>query len=164
MSNKTVSRLDPFSVPEPGSYKGEGSDIAVSHQAAEDENVGTLKRRAQVALEVGTGRLLDSSGCVVEGTLPMKKARVQNGDSLTLLATNTVQFQATAGAFAAILGDGSVVTWGDDVEGGDSSALQAQLKNVLQIQGTRYGAFAAILDDGSAVTWGDAEFGAERLS
>ena len=32
-------------------------------QAALDETVGTLKRRAQVALGVGTGLLLDSSGC-----------------------------------------------------------------------------------------------------
>ena len=68
-------------------------------QAALDETVGTLKRRAEAALGVGTGRLLDSSGCVVEGTVPMKKARLQNGDSLTLLRI-TVQIQAAAGAFA----------------------------------------------------------------
>ena len=34
----------------------------------------------------------------------------------------------------AILGDGSVVTWGDSYEGGDSSAVQNQLKNVQQVQ------------------------------
>ena len=38
------------------------------------------------------------------------------------------------GAFAAILADGSVVTWGDSDSGGDSSAVQKQLKNVQQIQ------------------------------
>ena len=53
-------------------------------QASFHETVGTLKRRGGVALGVGTGRLLDSSGCVVEGTLPMKTARVQNGDSFTV--------------------------------------------------------------------------------
>ena len=37
-------------------------------------------------------------------------------------------------AFAAILGDGSVVTWGDAECGGDSRAVQGQLKNVQQIQ------------------------------
>ena len=116
-------------------------------QAALDETVGTLKRRAQIALGVGSGRLLDSSGCVMEGTLPIKKSRVQNGDSLTLLR-NTVQVQATAGAFAA------VVTWGNAGFGGDCSAVQAQLKNVQQIQAT-LSAFAAILDDGSVATWGD---------
>ena len=64
------------------------------------------------------------------------------------------QVQATAGgAFAAILVDGSVVAWGSPGHGGDCSAVQDQLMNVLQIQATG-GAFAAILTDGSAVTWG----------
>ena len=103
-------------------------------QASLDETVGTLKRRAQVALGVGTGGLLDSSGSVVEGSVPIKKASVQNGDSLTLLRTTRVQLQASAGAFAAILDDGSVVTWGHPGEGGDSSAVQTQLKHVQQIQ------------------------------
>ena len=38
------------------------------------------------------------------------------------------------GAFAAILGDGSVVTWGHARHGGDSSAVQEQLRDVQQIQ------------------------------
>ena len=61
--------------------------------------------------------------------------------------------QATNGAFAAILADGSVVTWGKPMSGGDSSEVQDQLKGVQQLQATRY-AFAAILADGSVVTWG----------
>ena len=56
-------------------------------------------------------------------------------------------------AYAAILGDGSVVTWGDASCGGDSRAVQDQLKNVQQVQAS-YFAFAAILGDGSLVTWG----------
>ena len=55
-------------------------------------------------------------------------------------------------AFAAILADGSVVTWGAPEHGGDSRAVQDQLKNVQQIQASD-SAFAAILDDGSVVTW-----------
>ena len=46
--------------------------------------------------------------------------------------------------FAAILGDASVVRWGEDC-GGDS-AVKDQLKNVRQIQANRQ-AFAAIRDD-----------------
>ena len=38
--------------------------------------------------------------------------------------------------------------------GGDSGAVQDQLKNVQQIQASD-SAFAAILGDGSVVTWGD---------
>ena len=68
------------------------------------------------------------------------------------------QIQATKFAFAAILADGSVVTWGHADYGGDSLAVQDQLCGVQQIQATTY-AFAAILADGSVVTWGDADWG-----
>ena len=68
--------------------------------------------------------------------------------------------QATEMAFAAILEDGSVVTWGDAGHGGDSSAVRDQLKGVQQIQATEM-AFAAILEDGSVVTWGDANYGGD---
>ena len=46
---------------------------------------------------------------------------------------NVQQIQATHYAFAAKLDDGSVVTWGDCMYGGDSSAFQEQLRNVQQI-------------------------------
>ena len=79
---------------------------------------------------------------------------MRNGDRLTLVRTSSIQVQASFGAFAAILGDGSVVTWGDPEYGGDSSRVQDRLKNVQQVQATDW-AFAAILDDGCVVTWGD---------
>ena len=63
-------------------------------------------------------------------------------------------------SFSSILQDGSVVTWGDADFGGDSSAVQDQLKGVQQIQANS-GALAAILEDGSVVTWGDADFGGD---
>ena len=73
---------------------------------------------------------------------------------------NVHQIQASHGAFAAMLGDGSVVSWGSAGCGGDSSAVQDRLKNVEQIQATG-SAFAAILRDGSVVTWGNARFGGD---
>ena len=63
-------------------------------------------------------------------------------------------------AFAAILSDGSVVTWGDPESGGDSFQVQEQLRDVQQIQSTDR-AFAAILSDGSVVTWGDPDDGGD---
>ena len=62
---------------------------------------------------------------------------------------NVQQIQATGRAFAAILADGSVVTWGNDNEkdGGCSREVQDQLQNVEQIQATEC-AFAAILQNG----------------
>ena len=47
------------------------------------------------------------------------------------------------------------MTWGRASHGGDSRAVQDQLRNVQQIQASG-GAFAAILADESIVTWGDA--------
>ena len=71
---------------------------------------------------------------------------------------NVKQIEATDGAFAAILADGSVVTWGptrgDSDFGGDSSEVKDQLQNVQQIEGTER-AFAAVLSDGLLVAWGD---------
>ena len=64
------------------------------------------------------------------------------------------------GAFAALLGDGCVVTWGHADAGGDSSVVQGQLKNVQQIQAS-HGAFAAIVGDGSVVSWGNAALGGD---
>ena len=66
---------------------------------------------------------------------------------------NVQQIQANHGAFAAILDDGSVVTWGDDQSCGESSSVWDQLKSVQQIQAAPR-AFAAILSDGSVVTPG----------
>ena len=61
--------------------------------------------------------------------------------------------QANDSAFAAILGDGSVVTWGMALAAGDSSTVQENLKNVQAIQATR-SAFAAIRADESILLWG----------
>ena len=69
------------------------------------------------------------------------------------------QICGTAGAFAAILAHGSVVTWGTQDYGGDSSSVQDQLKNVQQICGT-----AALLLHGSVVTWGKQDYGGDSSS
>ena len=44
------------------------------------------------------------------------------------------QIEATLTAFAAVLDDGSVVTWGNAEKGGDSSDVEERLKDVQQIQ------------------------------
>eukprot|EP00439_Symbiodinium_sp_Y106_P047255 s326_g6.t1 len=115
------------------------SGKAATVEAGLDEEVGTLKRRAQ------TGRLLDAAGSILDVRESIKRARLQSGGSLTL-HINRAQVRATRSAFAGILGDGSIVTWGDASHGGDCSAVQGQLNNVQQIQASTR-AFAAILDD-----------------
>ena len=51
--------------------------------ASLDEEVGTLQLRAEAALGIRRGRLLNSSGILDVGTA-IKTAKVQNGDALTL--------------------------------------------------------------------------------
>ena len=140
------------------------SGKAANVEASLDEEVGTLKRRAQIGLGVGRGRLLDASGTILDARESIKRARLQDRCPLTLHMSR-VQVAATGHAFAAILGDGSVVTWGGAYHGGYSSAVQDQLKNVQQIQATKRkrvgSAFAARLGDGSVVAWGDARHGGD---
>ena len=64
-----------------------------------------------------------------------------------------------AGAFAAVREDGSVVCWGNDRYGGDSSSVADQLAGgVREVFSNRY-AFAAVRDDGSVVSWGHPQLG-----
>ena len=119
-------------------------------------SVEPLKYRAQSALMLPDGgRLLNSFGEVLNGADTVAEAKLMSGDALTLHLNRQVQLQATkpgsnTSAFAAVLGDGSVVTWGDSNDGGDSSAVQERLRDVQQIQASSE-AFAAILGDGSVV-------------
>ena len=135
------------------------SGKTVSLQTHGDESVESLRLRAQKALGARNGRLMDSTGSILDGGVPLKKARLQCEESLTL-QVRRVDTCGGKQAFAAILGDGSVVTWGDAVRGGDSSGVRDQLKNVQQIQANDW-AFAAIVRDGSVVSWGNESFGGD---
>ena len=128
-----------------------------------DASVESLKHRAHSALAVPSrGRLLNSSGEMLDGAQTVTEAKLRSGDVLTL-HVNQVQIKVfkaqnrgSQKAFAAILGDGSVITWGYAIYGGDSSEVQDRLRDAQQIQAS-YQAFAAILGDGSVVTWGAAD-------
>ena len=76
----------------------------------------------------------------------------------------TVQsISATSYAFAALLSDGSVVTWGNPQYGGDSQHVRLHLASDVQsISATSY-VFAAIKLDGSVVTWGGCPRNPENL-
>ncbi|HCT98576.1 MAG TPA: hypothetical protein DF614_00400, partial [Methylococcaceae bacterium] len=67
-------------------------------------------------------------------------------------------------AFAALRGDGSVVTWGDALNGGTlKTAMMPQIDGAIDVKviyaNDASGVFAALRDDGSVVTWGNASFG-----
>lgn len=53
-----------------------------------------------------------------------------------------------------------MVTWGNQVSGGDSREVQTELKDVRHISATS-AAFAALRQDGRVVTWGTAAWGGD---
>ena len=72
------------------------------------------------ALCVGADRIV-AWGCGGDSTAVKDKLR------------SVQEIHPTHSAFAAILGDGSVVTWGNPNSGGDSSAVQDQLRALKEI-------------------------------
>ena len=71
------------------------------------------------------------------------------------LQSGVVTIYSNLGSFAALKSDGSIVTWGYSLYGGDSSSVSANLSSgVVSICNTNY-AFAALKSDGSVITWGD---------
>lgn len=77
------------------------------------------------------------------------------------LASGVVDMNSTNNAFAARKSDGSVVTWGAPLSGGDSSApIGGALTGVRSIAASTE-AFAAVKADGSVVTWGDGGHGGD---
>ena len=119
-----------------------------------------LTQEAQVKLGVGRSRLF--RGCdSLEGSSTVEAAGLRADDDLQLVA-QTVQVYSSKRslAFVAVLGDGSVVTWGHPTHGGDSSLVQSQLQKVKQIKASEE-AFAAVMEDGSVVTWGSPSSGGD---
>ena len=96
--------------------------------------------------------LLDTT--VIRGE-SLRAAGVEDGSVITLVVGNHVQVFGGRGAFAALLFDGSVVTWGFNIQGHDSRRVEGQLTDVKEII-TNYRAMAALKYDGTgtAVSWG----------
>lgn len=70
---------------------------------------------------------------------------------------------ASNAAFAALLADGSVISWGHEDCGGDSSSVASQLYDIVHIAGS-FSNFAAIRSDGVVISWGQYIFrGPTRL-
>ena len=128
---------------------------------AESSKVGDLKRLAQKSFEQGFLRLVTAEGHILaDPNQFLQAAGLKEGDHLTAIVQQA-KMAATDGAFAIWCHGGDrIVTWGRTCSGGDSFAVQDQLRNVQQVHATS-GAFAAILADGSVVTWGDPDRGGD---
>ncbi len=72
------------------------------------------------------------------------------------------RYASTGFDFAALEGDGSVVTWGAAEGGGDNTQAKEQLSTGVKQIFAKVFAFAALKCDGSVVTWGEEDCGAEK--
>eukprot|EP00434_Breviolum_minutum_P025639 symbB.v1.2.022655.t1/scaffold2027.1/size138498/3 len=125
--------------------------------------VRDVKTKAQQAFGKKYLRLVTAKNRVLAAPdKTLAEAEIEDGECLTALVLQP-QLAATSTAFALCHGDATVVTWGDPLSGGNSSAVRDQLRGVHQIQATAR-AFAAILEDASVVTWGEAGYGADSSS
>eukprot|EP00434_Breviolum_minutum_P032329 symbB.v1.2.028590.t1/scaffold3043.1/size64820/3 len=125
------------------------------------EDLRVVKMAAQRAFGQKHFRLITGEKRVlVNFEQTLEEAQIKDGECLTVLLLQP-QLTGTSKAFALWChGDSAIVTWGGAEFGGDSSAVQDQLRGVQQIQAT-FAAFAAILADGSVVTWGHEEDGGD---
>ena len=126
----------------------------------QSSKVGDLRALAQKSFQLGFLRLLAADHSVLDPTVSLQAAGLEDGDHLTAIVLEA-KVAATEQAFASFCcGGDRIVTWGSPAHGGDSSEVQDQLKGVQQVQATQY-ASAAILTDGSVVTWGDPDCGGD---
>ena len=112
------------------------SGRTVSLEAGPEESVDTLRRRAQETLASGRGRLLNSAGKSLDGEATLKESGLQSGDALTWqMSTVQVRGIRFSSAFAAVLGDGSVMAV---VVGGSSGDLLAQMRGSPVVPSTLF--------------------------
>lgn len=108
-----------------------------------------LHSRDLAVQNLGSTELLKSSSCATWGI-----AR-RGGHAIDRpLEGGVQQIYSTYTAFAALMRNGSVVTWGVPASGGDSSKVRKELSSGVQQIFSTYTAFAALKTSGSVVTWG----------
>eukprot|EP00928_Gymnodinium_smaydae_P095251 TRINITY_DN8168_c0_g1_i10.p2 TRINITY_DN8168_c0_g1~~TRINITY_DN8168_c0_g1_i10.p2 ORF type:complete len:205 (+),score=32.91 TRINITY_DN8168_c0_g1_i10:27-617(+) len=108
-------------------------------------------------------RLISAHGQVLRAGTRLIDNNISGDVMLTMVLVRSICIWSTGSAFVAMKADGSVVTWGDAENGGDSSAVQGQLADVQQVCSTIC-AVAAVKADGSVVTWGEARSGGDSFA
>ena len=128
---------------------GNPAKVCVSPDATIDE----LKEMAE-------GKLcrLIFKGKVLVGSSSLSKEGIRDDDLLTAAMGNVRKLQAikrtaqwASDSFALLRCDGTVSTWGEPQEGGNSSCAQDRLQNVIDVVGSQ-SAFTALRSDGEIVT------------
>ncbi|CAE7723361.1 unnamed protein product [Symbiodinium microadriaticum] len=127
-------------------------------------SVEDLRKAAESQLQTSLGILVQPGGAeFLRGTSTLQDAGIQDGDVVgAFMAKPKLQLHANrlSHAICAIQKDGSVIAWGDEDSGGDSSDVQDELVNVWDVKMTAR-ACAALRRDGTVVSWGCEDLGGD---
>ena len=134
----------------------------------ESSKVGDLRTLAQKAFRQGFLRLVTSDGRLLfDPQESLQAVGIQEEDNLAAFAlqakvAGTKRLSDNLGGAFALWcqGGNRILTCGHPQSGGDSSAVQHQLRNVQWVQATAC-AFVAILSDGPVISWGDPQRGGD---
>merc|ERR1712118_114409 len=137
-------------------------DVDTDEMLAPDDTNNVESNNLESNVTNATTKTLPKNGGVVTWGTNRAGANVTQATLDKLVGKDIVDIKGSGFAFAALLADGSIVTWGSSMNGGDSSSIQAALaespaKSIFSPSALRTtNGFAAILQDGSVVAWGRA--------
>ncbi|OLP99103.1 hypothetical protein AK812_SmicGene18378 [Symbiodinium microadriaticum] len=139
------------------------SGQCVSFEVTGEMTMSEVRQVAQAKMGRTLIALLSPFGTHLDPISSVAQSGLQDGAVIGAIAKAGPKLQShrKASTFAAILADGSVVTWGHRFHGGDSHAVRDQLLNVHEIYAT-HKALAAVKADGSVVAWGHADHGGDN--
>ncbi|CAE7843542.1 CPK2 [Symbiodinium sp. KB8] len=143
-------------------YPGNGGDCRSASAHLRNVQEVQASQFAFAALR-GDGSVVTWGNSACGGNCSKVACQLKQVREVQDLLQDVREIQASEAAFAAILANGEVVTWGWAGYGGDSQAVHGQLKDVQRIQAAQ-NAFAAISKDGSVVTWGNPSRGGDSRS
>ena len=113
------------------------SGQSVSIDMDPQSSVEDLRKAAESGLQTSLGILVRPGGAeFLRGTSSLQDAGIQDGDVVgAFTAKPKLQLHSNrlAHAICAIQTDGSVLAWGDEDSGGDSSDVQEELVNVWDV-------------------------------
>ena len=149
-------------IPTVSVIRASGEEVLPDFFVEADGSLRELARAAAARLAVVPSRcvLLSPAGDRMAHTQTPSDEKLVDGDVITVLVFAAPRVFAHRGgtAFAAVKGDGSVVTWENARRGVDSEKVKSELiGGVEHVVGNAH-AFAEVKEDGSVVTWGCAEF------
>ncbi|MGD9971217.1 MAG: DUF4347 domain-containing protein, partial [Sulfuricurvum sp.] len=136
-----------------------GADVAASNDLTGSSSLG-----GDWILEASSGSIEADPRIFAEGVEDYA-GLLTTSSSASYPGHSLGEFRNTS-AFAALRADGSVVTWGSSIYGGDSSSVASQIDGTLDVTQvfSAYRAFAALRTDGSVVTWGNSSYGGDSSS